>query len=162
MPDRKYNDQRTLSTYVDAMIMERGDAKELSMEMRGALKRALLEGLNDAIEKAILAALPDSKLLELEKILDNDGSDEELDKFFAGVEDVDATPAIKQAMEKFRADYLAGGVPDNFETEIERTQIMQIEAENEDDLEGVVQSPGDEPLTEEEYERLIAANGEEA
>lgn len=154
MSDRNYSDERMLMAYVDSMIAERGAAEGLSNEERDALRRVLFEELNDAMEKAMLMALPDEKLAELERILDENGSDEVLEEFFDGTDDIDMTPAIEAAMEKFREDYLAGEIEVDITAELERVRAMRA-AMAADDGEGVVQSPGDTPLTEEEYARIV-------
>ena len=161
MSDRNYSDERMLMAYVDSMIAQRGAAEGMSEEEHGALRRVLFGELNDAIEQEMLMALPDEKLAELEKILDENESDEVLEDFFAGTDDIDMTPAIEGAMEKFREGYLAGEIEVDLGAELERVREMRA-AMAADDGEGVVQSPGDTPLTEEEYARIVGADKGEA
>lgn len=143
MLNGKYGDQRILVSFVDSMIREKGDAEGRSQADRDTLRRVLMDRLNEALEKATLAALPDEKLTELERILDNDGSDAELEAFFAGTAEIDTTPALEQAMAKFRADYLAGTMTVDLDKEAERERAQREELANNSDEEMVIQNEGD-------------------
>lgn len=145
MPDGKINSERVLTTYVERMIDDKGDATELGLAERDALRRVLARKLNDAIEKAMLASLPDEKLNELEKILERDGSDEELEAFFDGVEGVDAGPAVEKAMAQVREDYLAGAIVVDLRAERAREEKLRQEmAMAGEDETTVLQNVGDE------------------
>lgn len=105
MPEIKPTQTRIINTFVDKMMADK-DLSAMGAEEREALRRNLQQKVEEQIEQAMLAALPDEKLLELEGLMDNEASDEELDKFFANC-GVDFTQAAEQAMVEFRKAFLS-------------------------------------------------------
>lgn len=108
MPSNTINDERVLVAFADKMIDDKGNAKNLSQEERGTLRRGLVKRLKEVTEKAVLAVLPDEKLIELEKVLDEDGSDEELEAIFGSINEEEYAKAVEDAMTEFREAYLVG------------------------------------------------------
>ncbi len=105
MPEIKPTQTRIINTFVDKMMADKGlDA--MSAEEQAELKKNLRVKVEEQIEQAMLRALSDAQLLELEKLVDDGVSDEELDRFFAD-SGVDFTKAAEQAMIEFRKAFLA-------------------------------------------------------
>jgi len=154
MLEKGMSSERILAAYIDLMIKDRGDAESLSVAERDALKRILWREMDDAMDKAFLASLPEDKLTELEEILDRGGSDEELEAFFDTVGEVDADVEIEKAMGRVREDYLAGKIVIDLEAEMRREkELRRVMAEAEKDETMVLQNIGDEPVVKSEEGR---------
>lgn len=104
MPEIKPTQTRIINTFVDKMMVDK-DLGAMSTEEREALRKNLRQKAEEQIEQAMLAALPDKKLLELEQLVDAGASDDVLDNFFANC-GVDFTKAAEQAMVEFRKAFL--------------------------------------------------------
>lgn len=104
MPEIKPTQTRIINTFVDKMMVDK-DLGAMSTEEREALRKNLRQKAEEQIEQAMLAALPDKKLLELEQLVDAGASDDALDDFFANC-GVDFTKAAEQAMVEFRKAFL--------------------------------------------------------
>lgn len=108
MPEIKPTQTRIINTFVDKMMVDK-DLGAMGAEERDALRKNLRQKAEEQIEQAMLAALPDKKLLELEQLVDTDASDDVLDDFFANC-GVDFTKAAEQAMVEFRKAFLNSAV----------------------------------------------------
>lgn len=92
---------KVINVFVDKMMADKGvnDA---------GLKEQLETKLEEQIEQAMIRALPDEKLTELEGMLDREASDEEIEAFFEGA-GVDFQGAVEQTMAAFREAFLNSG-----------------------------------------------------
>lgn len=116
MPENKLNDEKVLAMFVDRLIADKG-GDTLDAKQKETLQRELLEELDERIQQAMIRALPDAKLMELEKLLDEDAPDEEIEGFFKGA-DADFDPAIRKAMDEFRTDYFKDKIKVSVKTSI--------------------------------------------
>ncbi len=108
MPETKLNDEKVLRMFVDRLIAEKG-GESLEAKQKETLQGELLEELDERIQQAMVRALPDAKLMELEKLLDAEAPDEEIESFFSGA-GVDFNPALKKVMSDFQNDYFTDKV----------------------------------------------------
>lgn len=116
MPENKLNDEKVLAMFVDRLIADKG-GDTLDAKQKETLQKELLEELDERIQQAMIRALPDAKLMELEKLLDEDAPDEEIEGFFKGA-DADFDPAIRKAMDEFRTDYFKDKIKVSVKTSI--------------------------------------------
>lgn len=107
MPKINFNEDQVLESFVHQMVVDKGLAEE-DRNQNGKIQHELMEQLNEAIEKAMIAALPDAQLIELNRLLEAGASDEEVMKVFetAGV---DFELAAGKAMAEFRQKYVGEG-----------------------------------------------------
>lgn len=105
MPENKINADGVISSFLDQIIAAKGE--KLSKNERLSLRQELFAELDDKIDAAMIAALPDDKLLELNQKIDGDASEEDLDKFFADA-GVDFNKVALQVALQFREDQLRG------------------------------------------------------
>lgn len=119
MPENKLNDEKVLAMFVDRLIADKG-GDTLDAKQKETLQKELLEELDERIQQAMIRALPDAKLMELEKLLDEDAPDEEIEGFFKGA-DADFDPAIRKAMDEFRTDYFKDKIKVSVKTSILET-----------------------------------------
>lgn len=108
MPEDKPVQTKVIEEFVDKMIADKG-LGVVSTEKIGALRENLCAKLEEQVEQAMLRALSDEQLVELEKLVDSGASDEELDEFFDN-SGVDFTKAAEQAMSEFRKAFLDSAV----------------------------------------------------
>lgn len=107
MPENKLNDEKVLQMFVDRLIADKG-GDTLDAKQKETLQGELMAELDERMQQAMIRALPDAKLMELEKMLDADASDEEIESFFANASKdagVDFDPEIRKVFEAFRTDY---------------------------------------------------------
>lgn len=104
MPEIKPTQVRIINTFVDKMMSDKGMGA-MSAEQQEELRKNLRVKVEEQIEQAMLRALSDAQLVELEKLVDNGVSDEELDVFFEN-SGADFTKAAEQAMTEFRKAFL--------------------------------------------------------
>ena len=116
MPENKLNDEKVLQMFVDRLIADKG-GDTLDAKQKETLQKELLEELDERIQQAMIRALPDAKLMELEGLLDANVSDEKIESFFkeAGVE---FDPAIRKAMDEFRTDYFKDKIKVSVKTSV--------------------------------------------
>lgn len=124
MPENKLNDEKVLAMFVDRLIADKG-GDTLDAKQKETLQKELLEELDERIQQAMIRALPDAKLMELEKLLDEDAPDEEIESFFKGA-DADFDPAIRKAMDEFRTDYFKDKIKVSVKTSILETASMAV------------------------------------
>lgn len=86
-------------------VLDEAAAQGMILEKRSEVKDSLSGELEAQIEQAMIEALPDAKLLELEAILSNGGEEEEMDgrieQFFADA-GIDYDGVVAQVLVKFR------------------------------------------------------------
>ncbi len=108
MPEINPTQTRIINTFVDKMMADKG-LGAMSAEQQEELRKNLRVKVEEQIEQAMLRALSDAQLLELEKLVDDGVSDEELDAFFEN-SGADFTKAAEQAMAEFRKAFLNSNV----------------------------------------------------
>lgn len=116
MPENKLDDEKVLRMFVDRLIADKG-GDTLDVKQKGILQKELLEELDERIQQAMIRALPDAKLMELEKLLDEDAPDEIIEGLFKGA-GMDFDPAIRKAMDEFRTDYFKDKIKVSVKTSI--------------------------------------------
>lgn len=119
MPENKLNDEKVLRMFVDRLIADKG-GDTLDAKQKEILQKELFEELDERIQQAMIRALTDAKLVELEKLLDEDAPDEEIESFFKGA-GVDFDPAIRKALDEFRTDYFKDKIRVSVKTSILET-----------------------------------------
>lgn len=103
MPEIKPTQTKIINAFVDKMMADKG--LDVASPEYGELRKNLREKTEEQIEQAMLRALSDAQLLELESLMDNNASDEAIDAFFDNA-GVDFTQAVEQAMAEFRKAFL--------------------------------------------------------
>lgn len=104
MPEIKPTQTKLINVFVDKMMADKGlDA--MSAEEQAMLRKSLREKVEEQVEQAMLGALTDAQLLELERLMDAEASDEELDKFFDN-SGADFDGAAEEALVEFRKAFL--------------------------------------------------------
>ncbi|MBQ2660066.1 hypothetical protein IJF86_01425 [Candidatus Saccharibacteria bacterium] len=91
-----------LEKFVEQMMQEKGE------EASGPKKTELIDKLDKKIEEAFLMALPDERLLALNKALDEDASDKKINAILFG-SGIDFRVVAATAMKKFKNEYLGEG-----------------------------------------------------
>lgn len=95
----------SLDNFVDELLVAQG-IDQLESEVRDQLAQDLTDRLNDRLEAAMIAELPENKLPELEALLDQQVETNELQKFFA--ENIVDLPAVlARELAAFRQSYLS-------------------------------------------------------
>ena len=114
MPEIK-PDEKVLTAFVDRLIANKGGST-LDATQKETLQGELLEQLDDRIQHAMIGALPDAKIVELEKLLDADAPDEEVEKIFQE-SGADYSHAIRKAMDDFQTDYFTDKIEVSVKTQ---------------------------------------------
>lgn len=105
MPEVKPTDTEMLMAFVDKMLTDKGFV--LSADEKQKLRAVVFSGLEASIEQAIIRALPDEKLLELDAITEGtEMSDEQIQAVFEGA-GVDFEPVVVRTMNDYKARFLA-------------------------------------------------------
>lgn len=108
MPENiKLSDERILQIFVSKMITEK-TPQGLDEASRDKISRVLIEQLNQRMEYALIAALPDDKLNALNDLLDQNGDDAAIDRIF-DESGVDFDAVSKRTLDEFRQEYLKHG-----------------------------------------------------
>jgi len=95
----------SLDKFVDELLAAQG-IDGVDPEVREQLVEDLTTRLNDRLEAAMVAELPEDKLPELERLLDHENNEVELQKFFA--DNIPNLPALlARELAAFRQDYLS-------------------------------------------------------
>lgn len=105
MPESKLSQDEILSAFVIKMMQDKG-LDGLSEDERSRLRMSLQDKLQEQIERALIGTLSDEQLLELDKKLKADASDEEIEAFFLA-DGLNAEQAMTDAMKAFREEFLA-------------------------------------------------------
>ena len=103
MPETKPTIEQLMDAFLNRLIAEKGLDPHTEVDLRASLR----EELNERIDLAMLAALPDDKLDELERLAEQDPSDEELDAFFDSCGDTAFDDAVRVTMREFWQEQLA-------------------------------------------------------
>lgn len=106
MPGKKISDERVLSAFVDKMITDKNAL--VAESDRTALYRILRERVDAQIEQAMLTALSDDQLIELNRMLDEGASDDEIEDLFNN-SGADFAGAVEKTLTMIRDDYLENG-----------------------------------------------------
>lgn len=104
MPTVKVNQREVLDTFIDQMIAEKG----MQGVDQAILKEQLRTKLDEQIEQAIIRSLSDEKLLELDKLLDDEADDDTLEKFFEEAGE-NYGEVAEQTMQLFKEAFLKSG-----------------------------------------------------
>ena len=124
MPQKeRFSSQRVLTTYVDDMITAKMGS-DIDQRKREELRRELLEQLEDMIQRGVVEALSDAKLMELDQLLERDASDEEVERFFE-TSGVDYQEMALEKAKQFRDQYL--GVTNEAGAQAQAVQPVQVE-----------------------------------
>lgn len=108
MPKIIFNPGVALDAYIFRMLREKGAITDDDRQ-NGRLQQEMQVRINDVIDKAMMDALPEDQLPKLGELLDRDASDAEIEEFFAN-SGADFEGTVQNAIEQFKADYLAGKV----------------------------------------------------
>ena len=98
MPETILTKEQMLDILLDK-ILEGSEEQELSLGDRAEMRLKL----EQQIEDGMIQALSDEQLEELERLVDAEASDEEIDQFFAD-SGVDFDEVAAQAVEDFRRE----------------------------------------------------------
>ena len=95
----------SLDKFVDELLAAQG-IEGVDTEIREQLIEDLTTRLNDRLEAAMVAELPEDKLPELEQLLGRKNNEMDLQKFFA--DNIPDLPALlARELAAFRQDYLS-------------------------------------------------------
>lgn len=100
------NSKQIIDEYLNRLMAEKG-ASALGAEEQAKMRAELEQKLEEKIGRAMINALPDAKLIELEQLLDMGAADEVMEKFFAEAQ-ADYAEATKAAVEEFSREELNG------------------------------------------------------
>lgn len=145
MPNINSEQEQVLEAYVRQMVADKGLLEE-DKKQNGKIQQELRAQLNEVMDRSLIDALPEDKLVELDKMLDAGATDDEITNFF-DTTGVDFEAAMKAAMEKFRNQYLGESSTNNDKAtnNTVRTpsgmpvQGTKSEVPGESDVEGVAQ-----------------------
>lgn len=115
MPENKL-DEKVLAMFVDRLIADKG-GDTLDEKQKETLRGELREELDERMQRAMIKALPDEKLMKLEELLDADAPDEEIESFFANA-GVSFDAPLRKAMSDFRDDYFTGKIKVSVKTTV--------------------------------------------
>lgn len=105
MPEIKPTDTEMLMAFVDKMLTDKG--LMLSADEKQKLRAVMFSGLEAMIEQAVIRALPDEKLMELDAIAEGtEMSDERIQAVF-DESGVDFEPVVVKTMKDYKARFLA-------------------------------------------------------
>lgn len=107
MPKINFSEEQVLENFVRQMVTDKGLLEE-DRNQNGKIQHELLGALDAAIEKAMIAALPDAKLMELNQLLDAGADDAQIETVFAGA-GVNYEVVAGRTMAAFREAYLSKG-----------------------------------------------------
>lgn len=97
-------DQMAIKTFVDKLIEERKDP-EVTEQTLPVVRSLLIKKVNDAINEHFISLLNDSDVVELDKMLEGNAPDNEVNDFFR--KKIENVPVeIATALLNFRAAYL--------------------------------------------------------
>ena len=99
-----FRDQLALLTFVDTLIRDRKDPRVNESNMP-QIREILLKQINEAVNKHLVVLLGDKDQAELTVLLDNNGSDDELNAFFKK-KILNFEAEMAEALLNFRAAYL--------------------------------------------------------
>lgn len=98
---------KLLSLYVDQLMAHKG-VGSLNLDEQKQLKAKLEQKLDYSIQEAMIDALSNEKLEELDRRLDEGMTDEELELFFEyNSPEVEMKSVLADVLEKFSEDYLS-------------------------------------------------------
>lgn len=101
----KMSNEQILEVIAKSLLIEKGFT-DLEPEVEQDMVKELVARETEYVNRALLAALPDDKMLELEKLADDENvSEEQLTKLVASA-DIDAEAITSKALEEFRDLYL--------------------------------------------------------
>ncbi len=101
----KMSNEQILEVIAKSLLIEKGFT-DLEPEVEQDMVKELVARETEYVNRALLAALPDDKMLELEKLADDENvSEEQLTKLVASA-DIDAEAISSKALEEFRDLYL--------------------------------------------------------
>lgn len=148
MPNINSEQEQVMEAFVHQMVADKGLLEE-DQKQNGKIQQELRTQLDEVMDRSLIDALPEEKLVELDKMLDAGATDDEIENFFdtAGV---DFEAAMRGAMEEFRRQYLEGNNStnndevSNINNTIETPAGMPVqgaksEVPGESDVEGVAQ-----------------------
>lgn len=108
MPGLKFNEERAMIAFADKLIVDKG-ITGLTNDQRGRLRRNLVDEMSNRLEEAVIMSLPDDKIIELEKLLDGEVTEEQVDTLLDG-SGVDFKAVYMRGLKDFRDSYLAGEI----------------------------------------------------
>lgn len=103
MPENKINPDMVLSRFLDEIVAVKGAG--LSKVERLSLRQDLRTEMDEKVDAAIIAALPEDKLLELNKMVESEASEDEIENFFVTA-GVDFEKVALSVMLQFRKDQM--------------------------------------------------------
>lgn len=103
MPENK-TEVETISAFANR-IAEDAQLDGMTPEQKASLQQQIRDGADAVVESALIDALSDEQLIELNELLDNNAADDELDAFFASA-GVDFGRVAGEALVSYRHDVL--------------------------------------------------------
>lgn len=104
MPE-KYTSEEVLSLCLDKMITDKKENAGLDPAQRAQLKKELRERLDDMVNEAMIAAIPDDKIIELDERMKEGMTDKQIEDFLMN-SGADFEGAAVQAVAALRKEYL--------------------------------------------------------
>lgn len=104
MPKINFKEDQVLESFIHQMVVDKGLVEE-DRNQNGKIQHELMMQLDEAIERAMIRALTDVQLVELNAKLDAGMSDDEMERFFVN-SGMDAKAVAGKAMAEFRREYL--------------------------------------------------------
>ena len=120
-------DQVALVSFIDDLIKEKND-QSIKPDTLPKIKEMLLKQLNEMINTHMINLLSDKDKIELDKLLDNNASNEELDKFFER-KILNLKSEIASVLLDFRASFL-GLYEKSKDKESKEKEVNQAQTDN--------------------------------
>lgn len=119
---------KLLSLFIDQLMAHKG-VGNLNLDEQRQLKAKLEQRLDYSIQEAMIDALSDEKLAELDKRLDEGMTDEELELFFEyNSPEVEMKSVLAEVLENFREEYLSSAPEVGAAVEAEPAEVAsQVE-----------------------------------
>lgn len=116
-------DQASLAAFVESLIKEKNDPNVTPQSILNVVE-VLLGELDDQINTHLVNLLPEEKQKELERLLDNEAQDSELDSFFEkSIPNLESE--IAAVLLNFRAGYLAIPKPQSSPVKNVSTELVE-------------------------------------
>lgn len=105
MPKINFGQEQVIEAFIYQMVVDKGLLQE-DKKQNGKIQHELREQLDEAVQMALIEALPEPRLKELDQALKSGVTDEQIMQFFQNA-GVNYPKVAAAAMAKFRQEYLS-------------------------------------------------------
>ncbi len=94
-----------IEQFVDWILAQKGELKDTPEDVKVQLKKDLVESLEDQINAALLSSIPQKDLPEMDQLIQNQASQEEIVKF-CETKIPDMKNLVAGVLARFKTDFL--------------------------------------------------------